>query len=199
MRVHKLRFHPHLHVVVPNAGFDVANGEWKTGSGTFLAPVKVLASFFRRRFLEELALAHGRGELEFHGTVAHLANPGEFHATLAAARSRDWVVYAKRPFRGPGQVFRYLARYTHRIAISDSRITAFDGETVSFRHRKPKGPGQSKPRYGTMTVSVDEFIRRFLLHVLPDGMHRIRHFGILANGCRTTTLASAREAFGSIG
>ena len=195
----KLRFHPHLHVVVPNAGFDVESGEWKTGSGTFFAPVKVLASFFRRRFLEELALAHGRGELEFHGTVAHLANPGEFHATLAAARSRDWVVYAKRPFRGPGQVFRYLARYTHRIAISDSRITAFDGETVSFRHRKPKGPGQSKPRYGTMTVSVDEFIRRFLLHVLPDGMHRIRHFGILANGCRARTLERAREALGPIG
>ena len=96
-------------------------------------------------------------------------------------------------------MFRYLARYTHRIAISDSRITAFDGETVSFRHRKPKGPGQSKPRYGTMTVSVDEFIRRFLLHVLPDGMHRIRHFGILANGCRARTLERAREALGPIG
>ena len=195
----KLRFHPHLHVVVPNAGFDVEGGEWKTGSGTFLAPVKVLASLFRRRFLEDLARAHGRGELEFHGTVGHLANPGEFHAALAAARGRDWVVYAKRPFRGPEQVFRYLARYTHRIAISDSRITAFDGETVSFRHRKAKQAGQKKPRYGTMTVSVDEFIRRFLLHVLPDGMHRIRHFGILANGCRATTLESAREALGSIG
>ena len=195
----KLRFHPHLHVVVPNAGFDVESGEWKTGSSTFFAPVKVLASFFRRRFLEELARAHGRGELGFHGTVAHLANPGEFHATLAAARSRDWVVYAKRPFRGPGQVFRYLARYTHRIAISDSRITAFDGENVSFRYRKPAEPGQRKPRYGTMTVSVDEFIRRFLLHVLPDGMHRIRHFGILANGCRARTLESAREALGPIG
>jgi len=195
----KLRFHPHLHVVVPNAGFDGESGEWKTGSGTFFAPVKVLASFFRRRFLEELARAHGRDELEFHGTVVHLANPGEFRATLAAARGRDWVVYAKRPFKGPGQVFRYLARYTHRIAISDSRVTAFDGENVSFRHRKPKAPGQSKPRYGTMTVPVDEFIRRFLLHVLPDGMHRIRHFGILANGCRARTLESAREALGSIG
>ena len=195
----KLRFHPHLHVVVPNAGFDVASGEWKTGSGTWLAPVKVLASLFRRRFLEDLARAYGRDELEFHGTVAHLANPSEFHAALAAARGRDWVVYARRPFRGPEQVFRYLARYTHRIAISDSRIVAFDGETVSFRCRKPKGPGERKPRYGTMTVSVDEFIRRFLLHVLPDGMHRIRHFGILANGCRARTLESARQALGSIG
>ncbi len=195
----KLRFHPHLHVVVPNAGFDVEGNEWKTGSGTWLAPVKVLASLFRRRFLQELARAHGRGELEFHGTVAHLANPGEFHATLAAARGRDWVVYAKRPFRGPAQVFRYLARYTHRIAISDSRITAFDGETVSFRHRKPGRPGQRKPRYGTATVAVDEFIRRFLLHVLPGGMHRIRHFGILANGCRAGTLETARQALGAIG
>lgn len=195
----KLRFHPHLHVVVPNAGFDIANGEWETGSGTWLAPVKVLASLFRRRFLEELARAHGRGDLEFHGTVAHLANPGEFRAALAAARGRDWVVYAKRPFRGPEQVFRYLARYTHRIAISDSRILAFDGENVSFRHRKPAEPGQRKSRYGTMTVGVDEFIRRFLLHVLPDGMHRIRHFGILANGYRARTLERAREALGSIG
>ena len=195
----KLRFHPHLHVVVPNAGFDVESGEWKTGSGTWLAPVKVLASLFRRRFLEELARAHGSGELEFHGTVAHLANPGEFHAALAAARGRDWVVYAKRPFRGPEQVFRYLARYTHRIAISDRRIVAFDGENVTFRHRKPVGLGQKKPRYGTMTVSADEFIRRFLLHVLPDGMHRIRYFGILANGCRATTLECAREALGTVG
>ena len=111
----KLLFHPHLHVVVPNAGFDVDSGEWKTGSGTFLAPVKVLASLFRHRFLEELARAHGRGEIAFHGDIAHLANPGEFQATLAAARGRDWVVYAKRPFRGPQQVFRYLSRYTHRI------------------------------------------------------------------------------------
>ena len=195
----KLRFHPHLHVVVPNAGFDVASGEWKTGSGTWLAPVKVLASFFRRRFLEEIARAHARGELEFHGSAAHLANPGEFHATLAAARSRNWVVYAKRPFRGPEQVFRYLARYTHRIAISDRRIVAFDGENVTFRHRKPAEPGQNKPRYGTITVSADEFIRRFLLHVLPDGMHRIRYFGILANGCRASTLESAREALGTVG
>ena len=195
----KLRFHPHLHVVVPNAGFDVESGEWKTGSGTWLAPIKVLASLFRRRFLEDLARAHGRGELEFHGTVTHLANPGEFHAALAAARGRDWVVYAKRPFRGPEQVFRYLARYTHRIAIGDCRIVRFDGETVSFRHRKPKRAGQRKPRYGAMTVSVDEFIRRFLLHVLPDGMHRIRHFGTLSNGCRATTLHSARQALGSSG
>ena len=146
----KLRFHPHLHVVVPNAGFEVESGGWKTGSGVWLAPVKVLASLFRRRFLKELARAHGSGELEFHGSVAHLANPGEFHAALAAARGRDWVVYAKRPFRGPEQVFRYLARYTHRIAISDRRIVAFDGENVTFRHRKPVGPGQIEALSGPL-------------------------------------------------
>ena len=122
----KLGFHPHLHIVVPNAGFDVATGQWKTGSGTFLAPVKVLASLFRRRFLEELTRAHARGKIEFHGGIAHLANPGEFHATLVAARGKNWIVYAKRPFRDAEQVFRYLSRYTHRIAIGDSRIIACD-------------------------------------------------------------------------
>ncbi|MCY4549829.1 MAG: transposase [Defluviicoccus sp.] len=193
----KLLFHPHLHVVVPNAGFDLDSGEWKTGSGTFLAPVKVLASLFRRRFLEELARMHGKGEIAFHGDIAHLANAGEFQAALAAARGRDWVVYAKQPFHGPEQVFRYLSRYTHRIAISDSRIVACDGEKVSFRHRNLGRPGERKPRYGTATVAVDEFIRRFLLHVLPDGMHRIRHCGILSNGCRARTLGRAREALGS--
>ena len=109
------------------------------------------------------------------------------------------MIYAKRTFRGPEQVFRHLSRYTHRIAISDSRIVAFDGERVSYRHRKPRRPGQCKPRYGTATVAVDEFVRRFLLHVLPDRLHRIRHFGILANSCRATTLESAREALGPVG
>ena len=195
----KLLFHPHLHVVVPHAGFEADSGAWKTGNGAFLAPVRVLASLFRRRFLEELARAHGKGGIAFHGDIAHLADPGAFRATLAAARNRDWVVYAKKPFRGPEQVFRYLSRYTHRIAISESRITAFDGQTVSFRYRKPKEPGQKKPRYGTATVAADEFMRRFLLHVLPDGMHRIRHFGILANCCRASTVQRAREALGVIG
>ena len=129
----KLRFHPHVHVVVPNAGFDVESGEWKTGSGAWLAPVKVLSSFFRRRFLEDLARAHGRGELGFHGTAAHLANPGEFHATLAAARSRDWVVYAKRPFKGPEQVFSYLARYTHILPRrTGARLAQPDRDTGGY-------------------------------------------------------------------
>ena len=190
----RLQFHPHLHVVIPNAGFEVTTGQWKTGRSTFLAPVKVLASLFRRRFLEELEHAHARGQIECHGAIAHLANPASFRANLKIARGKDWVVYAKPPFRNAEQVFGYLSRYTHRIAIGNSRILKFDGTNVSFRCRKPVRPGQTRPRYGVATVTAREFIRRFLLHVLPDGMHRIRHFGILANGCRAKTLQSAREA-----
>ena len=189
----RLLWHPHLHCVVPNGGFDVDTGDWKTGSGRFLAPVKVLASLFRRRFLEELASAHDRGEIVFRSDGG---DPDAFGKVLARARARDWVVFAKRPFRGPRQVFAYLSRYTHRIAIGDSRILGFDGETVRFRCRRPKLPGQRKPRYGIETVTVDTFITRFMTHVLPDGFHRIRHFGILANGCRRNTLDAARAALG---
>ena len=198
----KLLFHPHLHVVVPNAGFDVDSGEWKTSSGTFLAPVKVLASLFRRRFLEELARAHGRGELGFHGTVAYLHNPGEFHAALAAARSRDWVAYAKRPFRGPEQVFtlppplplhpqdRHLGQPHRRRRRRDGLLPVPKAQETgaaqaALRHRHA-------PRGRVHPV-------RFLLHVLPDGLHRIRHFGIFANGSRAKTLESARRAIGAIG
>ena len=195
----KLGFHPHLHSIVPNAGFDVETGTWKNGSRTFFAPVKVLASRFRNRFPQELDRARARGELEFHGRIAHLANPAEFRAVLAAARARAWNIYAKRPFRGPEQVFRYLSRYTHRIAIGDSRITAFDGRKVSFRYRKPRKPGQPKPRYGIATLDAGEFIRRFLLHALPERLHRIRHFGIRANASRAKTLASARKSLGGFG
>ena len=185
-------FHPHLHVVIPNAGFDVTTGMWRAGSATFFAPVKVLASLFRRLFLEELEKAHSRGLLVFHGTTARFANHAAFRDVIRKARSKDWVVYAKPPFRGPQQVFRYLSRYTHRIAISNSRILKFDGRTVTFRCRKPRQ--SERPRYGTITVSAEEFIRRFLLHVVPDGMHRIRYFGILANACRTRNLDIARKA-----
>ncbi len=168
-------FHPHLHVVLPNAGFDVTTGEWRTGSATFFAPVKVLASLFRRLFLEELEKACRRGQLVFHGTTANLV----LRNTIREARSKNWVVCAKLPFRGPQQVFRYLSRYTRRIAISNNRILRFDGRTVTFRCRKP---GQSeRPRDGTITIATEEFIRRFLLHVVADGMHRIRYFGILTN------------------
>ena len=192
----RLLWHPHLHVVVPNAGFDAASGEWTVGSGRFLAPVKVLASLFRRRFLEELAKARDRGELRFSGRTAHLACPLAFRDAVAAARSKDWVVYSKPPFRGPAQVFAYLARYTHRICIGNSRILASDGTQVRIRCRKPKRPGERKPRYGAITLAAEAFIDRFLMHVLPDGMQRIRHFGILGNNCRAETLRQARDALG---
>ena len=192
----RLLWHPHLHVVVPNAGFDAASGEWTVGSGRFLAPVKVLASLFRRRFLEELAKARDRGELRFSGRTAHLACPLAFRDAVAAARSKDWIVYSKPPFRGPAQVFAYLARYTHRICIGNSRILAFDGTQVRIRCRKPKRPGERKPRYGAITLAAEAFIDRFLMHVLPDGMQRIRHFGILGNNCRAETLRQARDALG---
>ena len=189
----KLLWHPHLHCVVPNAGFDIETGDWKTGSDHFFAPVKVLASYFRRRFVEELARAHDRGEIVFGKDAGE---PDAFRKALARARSKDWVVYAKRPFQGARQVFRYLSRYTHRVAIGDSRILAFDGEHVRFRCRRPKRPGQRKPRYGVETLTAQTFITRFMMHVLPGGFHKIRHFGILANGCRRKTLDVASAALG---
>ena len=192
----RLLWHPHLHVVVPNAGIDVASGDWTVGSARFLAPVKVLAGLFRRRVLEELAKAHAKGGLRFSGRIAHLACPLAFRDTVAAARSKDWVVYAKPPFRGPEQVFAYLSRYTHRICIGNSRILAFDGASVRIRCRKPKRPGQGKPSYGAITLAAEAFIDRFLMHVLPPGMQRIRHFGILSNSCRAETLRQARDALG---
>ena len=186
----KLQWHPHLHCVVPNGGFDVDTGQWTVGSDRFFAPVKVLASFFRRRMLEELAAAHARQELVFHGSIARLADPRSFARHLKQARAPTWNVYAKAPFNGPAAVIRYLSRYTHRIAISDARIVDFDGEAVTFRHRKPVARSTDKPRYATMSLPVDVFLRRYLMHCLPTGFHRIRHFGILANGCRARTLAA---------
>lgn len=191
----KLLWHPHLHCVVPNAGFDVETGDWKTGSRRFFAPVKVLASFFRRRFLEELARAHDRGEIVFRNKAGH-PDPDEFRKVVAKARGQNWVVFAKRPFRGAKQVFAYLSRYTHRVAIGNSRIIAFDGQSVRFRCRRPKIPGQRKHRYGVETLTAEVFITRFMTHVLPTGFHRIRHFGIFANGCCRKTLDTARTALG---
>lgn len=192
----QMRFHPHLHLVVPNAGIDAETGKWTVGSDRFLAPVKVLASLFRRRFLEQLARAGAEGRISFAGGIGHLARPEAFRDAVAAARSKAWVVYAKRPFRGPEQVFAYLSRYTHRVAIGDSRILGFDGEKVRIRCRKPKLPGRRKPRYGTTGMSAETFIDRFLLHVLPSGTQRIRHFGILANNCRAANLRQARDDLG---
>ena len=178
----RLLWHPHVHVVVPNAGFDVCTGHYKTGSKTFFAPVKVLAKLFRRLFLEQLDKAYHQNQLIFPGRIDHLREPEAFQTHLNKARNTDWNVYAKPPFAGPAHLLKYLSRYTHRVAIGNSRIVAFDGERVSFRYRKPTTAGQTKPGYGVMTLPATEFIRRYLMHVLPPRFHRIRHFGILANG-----------------
>ena len=154
--------------------------------------MRVLSRLFRRLFLEGLEEAHGKGELELFGDLAGLAEPGAFRAHLAAQRRREWVVYAKAPFAGPKQVLGYLARYTHRVAISNRRLVALDDDgQVSFRWKDYRASGRTKPKL--MRLPAGEFMRRFLLHVLPDGFHRIRHYGLLANGHRAAMLARCRE------
>ena len=158
--------------------------------GYFL-PVRVLSRLFRRRFLEELQRLHAGGKLKFFGEHAQLADAQTFKAWLGPLRKTEWVVYAKRPFAGPQAVLAYLSRYTHRVAISNSRLLALDERGVSFRWNDYRAKG--KTRYKIMTLSPQEFMRRFLLHVLPGGFHRIRHYGFLANGSRKAGLAAARE------
>lgn len=185
----KLDWHPHVHMVVANAGFDVTDGHYRTGSDRFLAPVKVLSRLFRRLMLERLDAAYRKNLLVFPGRITRHNSPKAFGELLDRARRTEWNVYAKPPFAGPRQLLGYLSRYTHRVAIGNRRITAFDGERVSFRYRKPVRKNHSKPDYGIMTLSAVEFIRRYLMHVLPARFHRIRHFGILANSNAKRTLA----------
>ena len=158
--------------------------------GFFLA-VPVLSRLFRRLFLERLTAAYQAGRLEFFADQAALAEPAVFKARIAALRKVEWVVYAKRPFGGPDAVLAYLSRYTHRIAIANSRLVAFDGERVTFKWKDYRAKGDA--RYKLMTLDADEFIRRFLIHVLPDGFHRIRHYGLFANGRRADNIARARQ------
>ena len=154
--------------------------------------MRVLSRLFRRLFLDGLAEAHGKGEIELFGDLAKLGEPGAFKAHLAAQRRREWVVYAKAPFAGPQQVLGYLARYTHRVAISNRRLVALDDDgQVSFRWKDYRQSGRTRPK--VMRLPAGEFMRRFLLHVLPDGFHRIRHYGLLANGHRAAMLARCRE------
>jgi hypothetical protein len=154
----------------------------------------VLSRLFRRLFLEKLTAAYNAGRLEFFADQATLAEPAAFKRRLAALRKVKWVVYAKRPFGGPDAVLAYLSRYTHRIAIANSRLVAFDGERVTFKWKDYRAKGDA--RYKLMTLDADEFIRRFLIHVLPDGFHRIRHYGFLANGNRSSSIALARQLLG---
>jgi hypothetical protein len=186
-----LTHHPHVHGIVPGGGLSPDGEHWVACRPGFFLPVRVLSRLFRRRFLEELAKAHYAGQLHFFGENAALADAARFAQWLAALREPEWVVYAKRPFAGPAAVLAYLSRYTHRVAISNRRLVAFDERGVSFRWKDYRTKG--KTRYKTMTLSANEFMRRFLLHVLPGGFHRIRHYGLLANAGRRNNLARARE------
>ena len=194
-----LTHHPHVHGIVPGGGLSPDGQRWVACKPGFFLPVRVLSRLFRRRFLEELEKAQRAGKLQFFGEYAVLADAKSFAKWLAPLRQCEWVVYAKRPFAGPEAVLAYLSRYTHRVAIANSRLVALDERGVTFRWKdyrdKDKGD-KGKTRHKTMTLKSDEFMRRFLLHVLPSGFHRIRHFGLLANAHRRENLARARELLG---
>ena len=186
-----LTHHPHVHMVVPGGGLSADGSKWIACRPDYFLCVEVLSALFRRLFLEMLVAAHDAGRLQFFGDHVGLADRAAFNAYIAPLRDIDWVVYAKKPFAGPEQVLRYLSRYTHRIAISNRRLIAADEKSVTFKYKdyRIEGPG----RYTTMTLDTHEFIRRFLMHVLPKGFHRIRHYGLLANGSRAANIAKARE------
>jgi len=183
-----LQHHPHVHCLVPGGGPSIDGTRWVSCRPGFFLPVRVLSRVFRRLFLAELAAAFGAGGLGFFGELAGLAEPAAFAQRLRELRRLEWVVFAKPPFGGPEQVLAYLGRYTHRVAIANSRLVSLNDDEVSFRWRDYRHHGKSK----LMTLAAAEFIRRFLLHALPDGFHRIRHYGFLANGQRTAKLAWCR-------
>jgi hypothetical protein len=190
-----LTHHPHVHVVVPGGGLSPDGSRWIACRPGFFWPVRVLSRLFRRLFLDRLAAAHGTGRLAFHGDLVALADPGAFAAHLAPLRRSEWVVYAKRPFAGPDAVLAYLSRYTHRVAIANSRLLALDDHGVKFRWKdyRARTGATGRAWIKTMTLRMDEFIRRFLLHVLPDGFHRIRHYGLFASGQRAANIARIRS------
>ena len=183
--------HPHIHMIVPGGGLSRDGQRWVSSRPAFLLPVRVLAKLFRRLFLTRFCEQHESGRLQFFGDQLGLADRRTFLRHLAPVRKKQWVVYAKPPFAGPEAVLAYLSRYTHRVAISNRRLTTLDDADVTFRFKDYRRDGAD--RYGTMTLRVDEFIRRFLLHVLPKGFHRIRHYGLLASAGRKANLACARE------
>jgi hypothetical protein len=185
-----LTHHPHVHGIVPGGGLSLNGGHWVACKQGFFLSVRVLSRLFRRRFLEALSKAHAAGQLQCLGEYALLADPAAFAEWLAPLRQCEWVVYAKRPFAGPAAVLAYLARYTHRVAISNSRLLAMDEQGITFRWKDYRAQGRT--RHKTMTLSPDEFMRRFLLHVLPSGFHRIRHYGLLANAGRRDYLRQVR-------
>ena len=186
-----LQHTPHLHCVVPGGGISPDGKRWIASKPGFFLPVRVLARLFRRLFLEGLTAAFQAGELQFFGDLAPLNRAKAFAATLAPLRIAEWLVYAKKTFPGPEQVLAYLARYTHRVAITNSRLLDLDETHVSFRWEDRRKRGGHKGK--VMRITIAEFMRRFLLHVLPNGFHRIRHYGLLANGHRADKLILCRS------
>jgi hypothetical protein len=187
--------HPHVHMIVPGGGLSDDGSRWVRCRPRFLANVKVLSRLFRGRLLAMLAEAHGEGRLRFSGRIAALADRKAFKTFLAPLRRAEWIVYVKDPFGGPEQVLRYLSRYTHRVAISNRRLVSADDGGIAFRWKDYRIEGPE--RWKTMTLTPHQFIRRFLIHVLPKGFHRIRHYGLLANTNRAESIARARELLGS--
>jgi hypothetical protein len=184
-----LHFHPHIHCIVPGGGLSPDGTRWISCRPGFFLPVRVLSCLFRRLFVEELRAAYDASRLSFFGDIADLAEPAAFSRRLAEVHRLKWVVYAKPPFGGPEQVLAYLGRYTHRVAIANTRLIGLADGKVTFRWRDYRHRGKTK----VMVLDAREFIRRFLLHTLPDGFHRIRHYGFLANGHRAAKLELCRR------
>jgi Putative transposase/Transposase zinc-binding domain len=190
-----LTHHPHVHIIVPGGGISLDGTRWVSCRPGFFLPVRVLSRLFRRLFLQKLRAAHQAAALKFFGTHAPLAKPKAFAAFLAPLRRIEWVVYSKRPFGGPAAVLAYLSRYTHRVAVSNSRLISLDHNGVTFKWKDYRAKGRERAK--VMTLATDEFIRRFLIHVLPTGFHRIRHYGLFASHKRAENIARARELLNS--
>ena len=186
-----LTHHPHVHMIVPGGGISRDGARWISARPAFLLPVRVLGALFRRLFLTRLRALHDGGKLAFFGAMAHLADRRAFLRHLSPVRNKRWVVYAKPPFAGPETALAYLSRYTHRVAISNRRLLHLDEAGVTFRYKDYRRTGAERQQ--VMTLSPDEFIRRFLLHTLPRGFHRIRHYGLLAGATRKASLKRARQ------
>jgi hypothetical protein len=187
-----LLHHPHLHCVVPGGGISLDGTRWISCRPDFFLPVRVLSRLFRRLFLSYLEKAFDSGKLQFHGSLQKLEDAREFHSYVAPLKKTKWVVYAKAPFAGPPQVLDYVGRYTHRVAISNNRLLDIEDDQIQFHWKDYRDNNRQK----TMTLAAEEFIRRFLLHVLPDGFQRIRYYGFLSNRDRDEKLALCRQLLG---
>ena len=190
-----LTHHPHVHMIVPGGGLSKGGNRWVACKPGFFLHVRVLSRLFRRLFIEGLLALHHAGELAFFGDQAGLSDADSFAKYLAPLRKKEWVVYAKPPFGGPEAVLAYLSRYTHRVAISNSRLISADADAVTFKWKDYRI--KSGVKQNTMRLSTNEFIRRFLIHVLQDGFHRIRHYGLLASSRRKSNIDKVRALLGA--